>query len=226
MKQLSKGFTVVLGMMLAAPFALAGGDVAAGKSKSAACAACHGPTGNSPVPNFPKLAGLGEKYVLKQLNDIKSGDRVIPEMAGQLDTLKKQDLEDLAAYFASNPMQISGAKKKDWPLENLSAAEFLELGEKIYRAGNMETGVPACTGCHSPTGQGNPPAGYPRLGGQYADYIARQLRNFRSNARTNDGDVRTMRGVAAHMSDKEIEAVANYISGLHPGVTENQEPKP
>lgn len=215
MKQLSKGLTAMLGLVLAIPFALADGDAAAGKGKAAACAACHGDAGNSQVPTFPKLAGLGEKYLLKQLHDIKNGDRKVPEMAGQLDNLSDQDLADIAAYFANNPMQISGAKEKDWPLENLNSKEFLELGEKIFRAGNMDTKVPACTGCHSPTGQGNAPAGYPRLAGQFADYIAKQLHNFRSNARTNDGDSRIMRGVAAHMSDKEIEAVANYLSGLY-----------
>ena len=199
----------------AAPLAQAGGDAAAGKTKSAACAACHTETGNSLSPVFPKIAGLGEKYLLKQLQDIKSGDREIPEMAGQLDAMNEQDLADIAAYFAGNPMQISGAKEKDWPLEEINSAEFLALGEQVFRAGNLETGVPACTGCHSPSGQGNDPAGYPKLGGQFADYLVKQLKAFRSNARTNDGETRIMRDVAANMSDKEIEAVANFLSGLH-----------
>ena len=223
MKQYAKILIAALGLLLAAPFALAGGDAAAGKAKSATCAACHGEDGNSPVPNFPTLAGLGEKYLLKQLQDIKNGDREVPEMAGQLDNMSERDLADIAAFYAANPMQIAGAKPKDWPLENLNSTEFLELGEKIYRAGNRETKVPSCTGCHSPTGQGNAPAGYPRLGGQHADYIAKQLRDFRANARVNDGESRIMRGVAAYMSDKEIEAVANYISGLHAGAAEQSD---
>ncbi|MDM3870513.1 c-type cytochrome [Porticoccus sp. W117] len=203
-----------------APLVQAEGDAAAGKTKSAACAACHAETGNSLSPAFPKIAGLGEKYLFKQLQDIQSGARQVPEMAGQLDAMNEQDLADIAAYFAGNPMQISGAKEKDWPLEELGSAEFLALGEQVFRAGNMETGVPACTGCHSPSGQGNAPAAYPKLGGQFADYLVKQLKAFRSNARTNDGDSRIMRDVAANMSDKEIEAVANYISGLHIGAGE------
>lgn len=223
MKQVSKGFIVAVGLMMAAPLAVAGGDAQAGKIKAAACAACHGETGNSPIALYPKIAGQGEKYLLKQLKDIKSGERQVPEMVGQLDNMNEQDLADLAAYFSSNPMQISGAKKeKDWPLEGLNATELMAVGEKIFRAGNHDTNVPACSGCHSPTGLGNAPAGYPRLGGQYADYIVKQLKDFRSNARTNDGDTRIMRGVAAHLSDKEIEAVANYLSGLHAGVKDEE----
>lgn len=218
MKQVSKSFFVALGLMITAPFAMADGNAKAGETNAAICGACHGVGGNSQVPTFPKLANLGEKYLLKQLKDIKSGARNIPEMTGMLDAMNDQDLQDLAAYFNSNPMQISGAKEMGWELEGLNSTEFLALGERVFRAGNLDTGVPSCTGCHSPTGQGNGPAGYPKLGGQHADYIAKQLRDFRSNARTNDGDSRIMRGVAAQLSDKEIEAVANYISGLHAGV--------
>ena len=190
----------------------AAGDAAAGEAKAAACAACHGPQGASSAPNFPNLAGIGEKYLLKQLRDIQSGQRQVPEMTGQLDALSDQDLPDLAAYYASQPRHWAGAKEDP---------DSLALGEKIYRAGNPETGVAACTGCHSPVGNGNAPAGYPALGGQHADYIAKQLHAFRDGAhdkswpgaRTND-DNAVMRGVAARMNDQEIAAVANYIAGL------------
>lgn len=190
----------------------AAGDATAGKGKTAVCTACHGADGNSPAPSFPKLAGLGEKYLLKQLQDIKRGDRSVPEMTGMLNGFSDQDLADIAAYYDAQQIQLSGAKEKR-----------LEMGEKVYRGGNLKTGVPACTGCHSPSGQGNSPAGYPALGGQYAAYIAKQLRAFRTGAfdpenpaaRTNDGDAQVMRGVAAYMNDVEIEAVANYIAGLH-----------
>lgn len=192
--------------------AVAAGDAAAGKAKATACAACHGPQGASSAPNFPNLAGIGEKYLLKQLRDIQSGQRQVPEMTGQLDALSDQDLADLAAYYASQPRHWAGAKEDP---------DSLALGEKIYRAGNPETGVAACTGCHSPVGNGNAPAGYPALGGQHADYIAKQLHAFRDGAhdkswpgaRTND-DNAVMRGVAARMNDQEIAAVANYIAGL------------
>jgi len=210
MKSLIGKSLLVLGLAVAVP-AIAG-DATAGKALVTACAACHGADGNSMAPTFPKLAGLGEKYLVKQLVDIKSGARTVPEMTGQLNNLSQKDLEDIAAFYASKEMSLSGSKDDK---------ELLELGARIYRAGNKEVGVPACTGCHSPTGAGNPPAGFPKLGGQHADYIAKQLRDFRAGAeytdkgRHNDGDIRIMRSAVARMSDKEIDAVANYIAGLH-----------
>jgi cytochrome c553 len=175
------------------------------------CGACHGADGNSAVPSFPKLAGQGEKYLIKQMNDIHEGRRVVLTMAGVLDNMSQQDIADIAAYYASQNIQISGAKEDN-----------LDKGEAIYRGGNIETGVAACTGCHSPAGQGNSPAGYPLLGGQHAQYTAKQLRAWRTgahdpqnkDARINDGDSKIMRGVAEHMSDVEIDAVANFIAGL------------
>tara|TARA_R110000822_G_scaffold187752_8_gene326571 strand:- start:2828 stop:3466 length:639 start_codon:yes stop_codon:yes gene_type:complete len=211
MKKMILGFAAMLGFTLASSFAFAGGDAVAGQGKTAMCTGCHGADGNSAVANFPKLAGQGEKYLTKQLQNIKSGSRSVVEMTGMLNTFSDQDLADMSAYFASKTIQMSGAKE-----------ENLERGERLFRGGNMETGVPACTGCHSPAGQGNAPAGYPALGGQFAQYTAKQLRAFRTGAhdaenpaaRNNDGDARVMRGVAAQMSDVEIDAVANYIAGL------------
>jgi cytochrome c553 len=211
MKKMILGFAAMLGITLASSFAFAGGDAAAGQGKTAMCAGCHGADGNSMVSNFPKLAGQGEKYLIKQLKDIKSGSRPVAEMTGMLNAFSDQDLADISAFYASKTIQLSGAKE-----------ENLDRGEQIFRGGNMATGVPACTGCHSPAGQGNAPAGYPALGGQFAQYTAKQLRAFRTGAhdaenpaaRNNDGDTRIMRGVAAQMSDVEIEAVANFIAGL------------
>ncbi|WP_461521005.1 c-type cytochrome [Porticoccus sp.] len=211
MKKMILGMAAMLGLTLASSLVFAGGDAAAGQAKTAMCAGCHGVDGNSPLANFPKLAGQGEKYLTKQLNDIKSGARAVPEMTGMLNAFSDQDLADIAAYFESKTIQMAGAKE-----------ENLDRGERVYRGGNIETGVPACTGCHSPAGNGNGPAGYPALGGQFAQYTAKQLRAFRTGAddpqnpaaRTNDGDASIMRGVAAHMSDVEIDAVANFIAGL------------
>ena len=211
MKKIILGMAAMLGLTLASSLVFAGGDAAAGQAKTAMCAGCHGADGNSPAPNFPKLAGQGEKYLTKQLQDIKSGARPVLEMTGILNAFSDQDLQDIAAYYASKNIQMAGAKE-----------ENLALGEKVYRGGNLETGVPACTGCHSPAGNGNAPAGYPALGGQFAQYTAKQLRAFRTGAhdpknqaaRTNDGDAAIMRGVAAHMSDIEIDAVSNFIAGL------------
>ena len=199
--------------VLLTPFALAYGNAEAGKAKAVVCGACHGADGNSATGAFPKLAGLGEKYLIKQLKDIKSGTRPVAEMTGMLTNSSDQDIADLAAYYNEQTRQQSGSEDN---------SKQLTLGEKIYRAGNLETGVPACTGCHSPSGNGNAPAGYPALGGQHAQYIAKQLRSFRTGAhdpddpagRKND-DVKVMRSVAARMNDQEINALANYIAGLH-----------
>lgn len=214
MNSIIKNTALAFGLVMIAPLAMAAGDAAAGKAKAAACAACHGPDGNSPAPTFPKLAGQGEKYLAKQLMDIKSGAREVPQMIGQLDNFNEQDLQDIAAYFASQNMQLSGSQPMSVTLNSGESVDALLFGRDLYRAGNSETGVPACMGCHSPTGKGNAPAGYPRLSGQFADYVETQLKAFRAGTRTNDGDSRTMRTVAKQLSDAEIEAVANYVAGL------------
>ena len=183
------------------------GDAAAGKSKSVACSACHGVDGNSMAP-FPKLAGQGEKYLLKQLNEIRDGVRKVPTMAGQLDGMTEQDLADIAAYFSVQTP--SGGQTKP---------ALLELGAKVYRSGVADRKVAACIACHSPTGQGNAPAGFPALAGQHAQYIADQLRAYRkgyedTQGRTNDGGSKIMRTTASGLSDNDIEAVSSYIAGL------------
>ena len=184
------------------------GDAAAGKGKVATCGACHGADGNSAAPTFPKLAGLGEKYLLKQMKDIRDGARPVPTMVGQVDNMSDQDLADIAAFYDSQPR--SGGQ---------ADPALVPLGEKVYRAGVAERNVAACIACHSPTGKGNAPAGFPALAGQHADYIAAQLRAYRKGyedetGRTNDGDTKIMRTVAFGLSDNEIDAVASYISGL------------
>jgi cytochrome c553 len=183
--------------------AQAAGDAAAGKTKSASCAACHGPDGNSPTPAFPKIAGQHAAYLEKQLHEFKSGDRVNATMNAMAMPLSDQDIADLAAYFSSQEVTIGEA-----------AADKVELGESIYRAGNMASGVAACAGCHGPAGAGNPMAKFPSLKGQYADYTVLQLQHFRSGERNNDAGA-MMRGVAGKMTDAEIEAVAQYIQGLN-----------
>ncbi|HEY1027783.1 MAG TPA: c-type cytochrome [Pseudomonas sp.] len=184
--------------------AQAAGDAQAGQGKVAVCGACHGADGNSPAPNFPKLAGQGERYLLKQLHDIKSGNRQVVEMTGMLDNLSEQDMADIAAYFSSQKMSVGAADPK-----------LVERGEALFRGGKLEEGMPACTGCHSPDGAGLAAAGFPHLGGQHAQYVAKQLTDFREGNRTNDGDAMIMRAIAAKLSNKDIEAVSSFIQGLH-----------
>jgi cytochrome c553 len=184
------------------------GNVAAGEAQVAVCAACHGPNGNSAVPTFPKLAGQGEKYLLKQMKDIRDGVRPVPTMAGQVDGKSNQQLADIAAYYAA---QARTGSQTD--------PDLLALGESVYLSGIPERKVAACSSCHSPTGSGNAPAGFPALAGQHADYIAAQLIAYRKGyedetGRVNDGDTRIMRMNAFGLSDKEIQAVASYAAGL------------
>ncbi|MWV14909.1 c-type cytochrome [Pseudomonas sp. L-22-4S-12] len=180
------------------------GDAEAGKAKTAVCGACHAADGNSAAPNFPKLAGQGERYLLKQLNDIKGGKRQVLEMTGLLTNLSDQDMADIAAYFASQSMSVGAADPA-----------LVARGEELFRGGKLDQGMPACTGCHSPNGAGNDLAGFPQLGGQHAAYVAKQLTDFREGNRTNDGDTLIMRAIAAKLSNKDIAAVSSYIQGLH-----------
>ena len=178
-------------------------DPVAGKEKSTACAACHGVDGNSVNPVWPKLAGQHEEYIVKQLMDFKSGARENAQMSPIAAGLSDEDIRDLAAYFNSQKLKTG---KTD--------PDALELGLTVYRAGNIEAGVPACMACHGPTGRGNPAAMYPSLSGQHAEYTRIQLNAFREDLRTNDVN-EVMRTVVDRMSDEEIRAVAELLQGLH-----------
>ena len=180
----------------------AAGDAAAGKGKTAVCAACHGADGNSAIANFPKLAGQNEKYLIKQLNDIKSGARPVVEMTGLLDNLSDQDIADISAYFAKQNGTVGHAAKN-----------LVEQGQAIYRSGIADKGVAACTACHSPTGEGNAQAGFPAIGGQHAAYTEKQLMSFRQGERNNDPQ-QMMQDIAAKLNDAEMKAVSSYIQGL------------
>lgn len=166
------------------------------------CAACHAADGNSIAPANPKLAGQHAEYITKQLMDFKSGERKSAVMSGMVAALTPDDMKNLGAYFASNPIKPGSAKDKMLAL----------AGEKIYKGGNPGSGVPACAACHGPTGAGIP-VQFPRLGSQHNEYIAAQLNSFRTGARANDAG-KMMRIIAAKMTDQEIKAAAEYISGL------------
>ncbi|XKH01952.1 cytochrome c4 [Marinobacter nauticus] len=202
MKRLIAG--VVLGVSLTA-VAHGAGDPAAGEQKAAVCTSCHGQGGAKPIMgSYPKLSGLGEQYLFNQLTAIKSGDRAIPEMTGLLDAMSDQDLRNLAAYFDNQEMVVNQANP-----------DLVDQGQALYRGGNMASGVPACSGCHNPRGQGNEPGGYPALGGQNAEYIANQLKAYRNGERGGTANSQIMMDVAAELTDAEIESVASYVSGLN-----------
>jgi cytochrome c553 len=199
MKNLLISLIVSAGLMSVAH----AGDAEAGKAKSATCAACHGADGNSLAPTFPKIAGQGERYLIKQIKDIRDGNRPVPAMAPFVAGLSDTDVADLAAYFSAQVPTTGGAKE-----------ELVELGQRIYRGGIESKGVPACLACHGPDGKGIEAAGFPRLAGQHDAYTQAQLTAFSMNQRTNDGDTRMMRDIAYRLHTTEIEAVSSYIQGL------------
>ena len=198
---------------LAIPFAALAQDRPAAKPDlkrgqelaNSICAACHGADGNSTIATNPKLSGQDTAYLLKQLNDYAkpAGDksaRVNSIMAGILGSISAADRLHVAAYYASQPHKPGVARSRD----------TLELGQRIYRAGVPERGVPACGGCHSPSGAGIP-AQYPRLAGQHAEYTVAQLKAFHDGTRRNNVP---MAQIAARLSDAEMNAVADYAAGM------------
>ncbi|MES2917971.1 MAG: c-type cytochrome [Pseudomonadota bacterium] len=220
MKKLFVAAALSLGLAsLAQASTMPKGDAAAGEAKAAACGACHGADGNSMAPTFPRLAGQGARYTYKQLQDFKAGLRVNPTMQGMAFGLTDQDMADVAEFYAK---QTAGT--------GMAKADLAKKGAQLYRGGNAAKGLAACSGCHNPAGKGNAPAGFPRLGGQHADYVKAQLQGFRAAGRNdtvadpalkraNDaakpGELGPMQMVAAKLSDEEIEALSSFISGLH-----------
>jgi cytochrome c553 len=200
--------TVAVGTAFAAE-PLPKADLAKGqKIATEACAACHGPDGNSIGPANPKLAGQIPEYLAKQLvnfrpgKDNKPAERPNNVMAAFAAMLSAEDMRNVSAYYAGQKLVPEHATDKS----------TIDLGQRIFRGGIADKGIPACAGCHGPTGAGVP-AQYPLLGGQFAEYIETQLRAFRSGERANDPN-RMMRMTAARLSDAEIRALANYIAGL------------
>ncbi len=202
---------VLLSSILAASSALANPAAPAARGDAAkaqpivngVCGGCHGVDGNSMVPNFPKLAGLPFEYINKQLNDYKSGVRKNPTMTPMVGTLSADDMLNLAAYFSAQPPKPGTAKDP----------ALVTAGQKIYKGGNIGSGVPACASCHGTNGAGIP-AQFPRLAGQHADYTLVQLRDFRTGERVNDG-AKMMQTIAKKMTEQEMKAVAEYVSGLY-----------
>lgn len=176
-------------------------DLAQGEAKfTAVCAACHGADGNSGIPANPKLAQQHPQYLVKQLQDFKSGKRASAVMKGFAAVLSDDDMKNIAAWLTAQQAKPGFAKDRN----------LVALGERIYRGGIPDRQIAACAGCHSPNGAGIP-AQYPRLSGQHADYAAGQLVAFRDGAR---GNSLPMAQVAAKMNDREIKAVSDYVAGL------------
>jgi len=197
-----------LGPLAALAQGVPAADLAKGQQTATrACAACHGADGNSTLAANPVLAGQHADYTLKQLTNFRSRDGKPAErpnavMTGMVATLSADDQRDLAAYFEMQRPAPRMARD----------ADLVKLGQAIYRGGILSKKVAACSACHGPGGSGMP-SQFPRLAGQFADYTAAQLRAFRSGERANDPN-RMMRAVADKLSDREIAAVAEYISGL------------
>lgn len=180
-------------------------DAAAGKEKAQSCAACHGQQGISSVGAFPNQAGQQASYLAKQIMDIRDGRRQVAQMAGQVDNFSDQDAWDVAVYYA----------EMEPALGQVDADEALiERGRTLYRAGDMAKGIPACAACHSPTGGGVGSAVYPALSGQHPEYTLSTLQDFAAGVR-NNSPANMMNSIASKMSDRDMEAVANYVRGLH-----------
>lgn len=191
---------LVASIALAFAFSAQAQDPVAGETKSATCAACHGVTGSSANPMWPSLGGQHESYIVQQLQAYQAGTRSDPMMTGMAMGLSEADMMDIAAYYA-----------RQAPPTLTAEPELVDVGEALYRGGNVDSGVPACIACHGPTGAGNAAAGWPRVGGQHAEYTAKQLQAYRAGERTTGP---MMLDIAKRMTDEEIIAVANYLQGL------------
>lgn len=186
------------------------GDVQAGKAKSATCVACHGVDGNSSMAMYPVLAGQHQKYLFKQLKEFKLGVETEGEqgrynalMANMIAPLSDSDMASLAAYFSSQA-----------PIAGSTPASSIEIGQALYLAGNKKSGVAACIACHGPRGNGGTSSGFPKISSQHAEYIKTQLHAFRDGKRNNDTNG-MMRIIATKMTKKEIDAISQYVGGLH-----------
>ena len=185
--------------------AVKAGDAAAGQGKAAACGACHGMDGNSSDAQYPKLAGQNEAYIVRQLTHFKAAQRQNPIMMGMAAPLSEQDMHDLGAYFASKQS-----------LPGVADAALVEQGQKLFREGDSDRGIPACMACHSIDGRGNPGAAYPQLTSQHAQYVEKTLKSWHDGTTWgDDAQAKIMPAIAKKLDDKDIAALASYVEGLH-----------
>jgi cytochrome c553 len=181
------------------------GDATAGAGKAAACGACHGIDGNSSDPQYPKLAGQHESYIVRQLENFKNGKRQNPIMVGMASPLSEQDMHDIGAYFATKTS-----------LPGVADEALVEQGQKLFREGDTARGIPACMACHSIDGRGNPGAIYAQLTSQHAQYIQATLKAWHDGGNWgDDAHAKIMPAIAQKLDDKDIAALASYVEGLH-----------
>jgi len=187
------------------------GDATAGQAKAAACGACHGMDGNSTDPQYPKLAGQSEQYIVHQLENFKSGKRQNPIMLGMATPLSEQDMHDIGAYFASKTA-----------LPGVADQALVEHGQQLFREGDVKRGIPACMACHSIDGRGNPGAMYPQLESQHAQYVQATLKAWHDGTSWGtDAHSQIMPAIAQKLSTDDIAALASYVEGLHPATAED-----
>jgi len=200
---MNKLLVAVIAVLSFVNVAQAQGDIDAGKTKSATCVACHGADGNSPSNLYPKIAGQHASYLVKQLQEFKSGERDNAIMLGMVAGLSEQDMEDLAAYFSSQTTTPETVSE-----------EVAEAGKKFYMGGDKSRNIPGCTACHGPRGNGLELAKFPKISGQHPAYLKLQLENFRDNLRHNSANG-MMQDISGKLTDKDIELLSKYISALH-----------
>ena len=177
-----------------------------GKAKAMVCTACHGADGNSSNPIWPNLAAQNPAYIVAQLKAFKAGTRQNASMAPMVASLEPGDMVEIAAFFAAQTLKV-----KPLAADQVAAAQ---AGQKLYRGGDAERGIPACMACHGPDGGGNPASGYPALRGQQFDYTVAQLQNYHNGTRQTDAQ-QMMRTIAQRLTEDDIKNLARYVSALH-----------
>tara|TARA_E500000178_G_scaffold289917_1_gene293202 strand:+ start:72 stop:737 length:666 start_codon:yes stop_codon:yes gene_type:complete len=191
------------------PTTFVSGDANKGSQLVESCAACHGADGNSIITDWPKLSGQNQRYLYEQLKYFRDGQRMnalMMSVTPYLQTLSDEDLKDISAFYSQYKSSRGQAKNDE---------ELLALGTQLYRFGDIKKQIPACTSCHAVYGQGNSLAGYPSVAGQQIGYLTSSLKAYRSKERNAGESSLVMQGVAANLSDNEIDALANYMHGLY-----------
>ncbi|GAB3063480.1 c-type cytochrome [Stenotrophomonas tumulicola] len=196
------------------------GDATAGQGKASACAACHGVDGNATVEMYPSIAGQSERYTAQQMALIATGQRTSGASVAMVPFVKDltpQDMRDIGAYFATQKAASGIADDTavtEGPYKDL---KFYEIGQQLYRGGDVARGLPACMACHGPTGAGNPGPAYPHIGGQHASYVARRLQEYQAGhtGETDKAHFQIMATVASKLTEQEVQALGSYLQGLH-----------